>query len=608
MQLKNSRYLSKYLRVFILILSGIILIGGLVFIYSKSHTFSATSQAEIRRDLRTLESLDSQWGLDIWKAKDSYETFYPEGDSPLEKILKLKTEIDKDFGKLNNKNLLNVSLKMNGIIEEKKEIIKGFNAQIFLLKNSLSYISTESAVLDKLIWESLSKKELTKDACIKVFELDDLNKRLLSDSLKFSVSKSEKSKYELLSILKNLRDVHDGLNDLNGKNPIIQNLLDQIDIVTMHAETIIEQIVVERTLMEKISHFNLRDNTNDLDELLGNEYSAQIAIQSNYQKLLFAYAFFLVMLVIYAGFKVFKSLAEVKVANSSLEAKVQERTKEAVDALDLLKESQIQLVQAEKMSSVGQMVAGVSHEINTPLGYVKGNLQTISSRFPYIDELLDEVQKLVILNRASPDSTVRDQCSIVGYALTQIIDNEIMPELKSITSDSLDGILKISEIVIGLKNFSRIDRAQNTEFDIHEGIESTLKIATNVVRDKKIVKDFKRDLPHVFCAPSSINQVILNLISNAAQATDKDGVITISTFERNKNVCVSITDNGAGMSQTVMSKIFEPFYTTKPVGEGTGLGLSICQKIIQEHKGTLTVDSKEGEWTKLTIELPITNS
>lgn len=600
MQLKNS----NYLRGALLVSLGIVLVGGLVFIYSKSHTFSAADQVEIRRDLRTLESLDSQWGLDIWKAKDSYETSYKEGGSPLEKIVALKSELDEDFSKMNNKNLLNMSLKINDIIDEKKEVIKSFNAQIFLLKNSLSYISTESAALDKNIWSDLIEKKSDKKAQREILALDGLNKRLLSESLKFSVSKSEKSKSDLLSILKDLRKAQD--DSLGGSsNAFSHALFDQIDIVAMHAETIVEQIDAERILMAKISRLNLRDHTNALDELLASEYSAQIAIQSNYQKLLFAYAFFLVLMVVYAGFRVFKSLTEVRLANSSLETKVQERTKDAVDALALLKESQVQLIQAEKMSSVGQMVAGVSHEINTPIGYVKGNLQTIQSRLPYLNELVDEVPKLIALTRSNPDPLVRNQCTIVEYAASQIIENEIMPELKDITSDSLDGILKISEIVIGLKNFSRIDRAQNTEFDVHEGIESTLKIATNVVRNKQIVKNFNKGIHHVFCAPSSINQVLLNLISNAAQATGDDGVITISTFESDSNVCISIADNGTGMSQTVMSKIFEPFYTTKPVGEGTGLGLSICQKIIQDHKGTLTVESKEGAWTKFTIELPI---
>jgi signal transduction histidine kinase len=169
--------------------------------------------------------------------------------------------------------------------------------------------------------------------------------------------------------------------------------------------------------------------------------------------------------------------------------------------------------------------------------------------------------------------------------------------------DGLYGIDQISEIVLNLKNFSRLDRAKTARFDLNEGLESTLVIAKNLVKTKTIRRELSPNA-HITGSPSQINQVFLNLVSNAAQATGDDGVITLRTAVQGSNVRVEVEDNGSGIPADVLPKIFDPFFTTKKVGEGTGLGLSIAYKIIAEHGGRIEVDSVVGRGTRFIITLP----
>jgi signal transduction histidine kinase len=178
--------------------------------------------------------------------------------------------------------------------------------------------------------------------------------------------------------------------------------------------------------------------------------------------------------------------------------------------------------------------------------------------------------------------------------------------LKELTQDGLHGIDEISEIILNLKNFSRLDRSKLQHFNLNEGIESTLVIARNMVKHKTLHRQL-RDIPLVECSPSQINQVFLNLVTNAAQATDDStGEITIATgMAANGQVRVDISDNGHGIPESILAKIFDPFFTTKEVGQGTGLGLSIAYKIVQEHGGRIDVTSKVGKGTTFTVFLPV---
>jgi len=263
---------------------------------------------------------------------------------------------------------------------------------------------------------------------------------------------------------------------------------------------------------------------------------------------------------------------ELQDTNSNLEQIVNKRTQALSKALDDLKMQQGQLIQSEKMASLGQMVAGVAHEINTPLGYASSNVEIIRE-------------------------------SLQGMG--QEVDAESLEEFDVLLADVEYGLNQISELVMSLKDFSRVDRSQSQLFDLNAGIDTALKICNNQLKDGVSVERNFAELPEISCAPSQLNQVFLNLINNAAQAMDGQGLIQIATRQVDGDVEVAIRDNGSGMDEDTRAHIFEPFFTTKAVGKGTGLGLSIVFRIIEDHGGTIQVESELGKGTEFVVRLPI---
>jgi two-component system NtrC family sensor kinase len=299
---------------------------------------------------------------------------------------------------------------------------------------------------------------------------------------------------------------------------------------------------------------------------------------------------------------------ELRDANERLEARVAERTRELSEALKRLKESEAMLIQTEKMSSLGQMVAGIAHEVNTPLAYVKSSLEAVKKRVPQLAELAgDSEQLLALLSAEAADETaLAAQFQRVRGHLEALRGRAALDELDKLVQDGVFGIAQISEIVGSLKDFSRLDRSKVASFDLHQGLDSTLRIAQQQVKDRQVRREFG-PIPKISCSPSQINQVFLNLIANAAQATAAgSGVITLRTGVRGStHVAVEVADNGHGIPPEVLPKIFDPFFTTKGVGKGTGLGLSICYKIVESHGGKLEVQSRPGAGTRFTVLLPL---
>jgi signal transduction histidine kinase len=299
---------------------------------------------------------------------------------------------------------------------------------------------------------------------------------------------------------------------------------------------------------------------------------------------------------------------KLREANDFLESRVEARTRELKGALEQLKEQEALLIQSEKMSSLGQMVAGVAHEVNTPLAYVKSSLEAVAGGMPKAGEALAQAERLVQLlqSEQTDEAQLAGQFAAVNGALRELRGSGRFQELDTLVKDGLYGIAQISELVNNLRNFARLDRSKVAEFDLNEGLQSALVIAKNHVK-KRTVKQVLGKIPKVSCAPSQINQVFLNLITNAAQATaDEGGVIGVRTFQPGPGqVAIEISDNGHGIPEDVLPKIFDPFFTTKEVGKGTGLGLSICYKIVESHGGRIDVQSKAGVGTRFTVTLPV---
>jgi signal transduction histidine kinase len=299
---------------------------------------------------------------------------------------------------------------------------------------------------------------------------------------------------------------------------------------------------------------------------------------------------------------------QLREANEFLEHRVDERTKELKAALQQLKEQEALLIQSEKMSSLGQMVAGVAHEVNTPLAYVKASLDTVHGRMPRVATALGEAEKLIAMLQSdqTDDAALSRQFTVASQALAEAHSGGAFPDLDRLVQDGLYGIGQISELVNNLRNFARLDRSKMAEFDLNEGLAAALSIAKHQLKKRTVNRQLGA-IPKVACAPSQINQVFLNLLTNAAQATPEEGgVITVRTFQPDRErVTVEVTDNGHGIPAEVLPKIFDPFFTTKDVGKGTGLGLSIVYKIVEQHGGKISVDSNVGVGTRFTVVLPL---
>ncbi len=293
-------------------------------------------------------------------------------------------------------------------------------------------------------------------------------------------------------------------------------------------------------------------------------------------------------------------LASYFLAEQQLAARLEQEHAELKALNDKLSMAQSQLLQSEKMAAIGQLAAGVAHEINNPVGFISSNLQTLQD---YATRLL----KLTAFYEKVISKTGNDTFLALQRDTQQRLQFDfVRQDLPELLSESIDGIERVSEIVKNLKAFSHVDNAQWQYANLVEGLENTLKIAANQLKYKvEIHRDFATDLPEVYCQPNQINQVFLNLLVNAAQAMAHKGHLYLRAWQQDQSVCVEVRDTGPGIAPEHMSRLFEPFFTTKPVGSGTGLGLSLSYSIVKKHQGEIEVRSTPGEGASFTIILPV---
>jgi len=308
-----------------------------------------------------------------------------------------------------------------------------------------------------------------------------------------------------------------------------------------------------------------------------------------------------------------KRTAQLAKAKEQLEADVERRRQtesellrrnsELTELNQRLSDAQAQLLQSEKMASVGQLAAGVAHEINNPIGYVHSNLGSLEK---YLTDLFEVLAAYEAAEPALAQSPAQ------AAALREIksgLDLDFLKEdIPSLMRESKEGISRVRKIVQDLKDFSRVDGNQHWEWtNLHRGIDSTLNIVANEIKYcAEVVKRYG-DIPEVECLPSQINQVFMNLLVNAAHAiSGSRGTITISTVTEDADyVRVDIADSGCGIPAENLKRIFDPFFTTKPIGKGTGLGLSLSYGIVQKHGGRLEVASTIGKGTTFSVILPV---
>ncbi len=283
------------------------------------------------------------------------------------------------------------------------------------------------------------------------------------------------------------------------------------------------------------------------------------------------------------------SLSEEKyrILSEQLEVKVQQQVSE-------IDQNHRQLYQAEKMASVGQLAAGVAHEINNPIGFVVSNLSTAQKHLKLFDEL-EEVKN----------------AGDVAHAFSQFWREKdmeyVMEDFNELLHDCLEGVTRVADIVKNLKDFSNIDHHEDAVMNLNNIVETTCAIAATELSKKARLVTTYAEIDKVQCQPAHISQALLNILLNAAAAIESDGVIEVSTSQTGTSIELCVKDNGCGMDEEIRKRACEPFFTTRQVGSGTGLGLSVCHDIINAHGGDLRIDSCPGKGTEVCVSLPVTH-
>jgi signal transduction histidine kinase len=293
-------------------------------------------------------------------------------------------------------------------------------------------------------------------------------------------------------------------------------------------------------------------------------------------------------------------LASYFQAEQALSARL-EQEHAALKALnDKLSMAQNQLLQSEKMAAIGQLAAGVAHEINNPIGFISSNLQTMQD---YGGRLL----KLVAFYEKIVGKMGTDTSRALQQDMQQRLQFDfVRQDLPELLTESVEGIDRVAAIVKNLKSFSHVDNAEWQYANLVDGLENTLKIAANQLKYKvEIHREYAADIPEVYCQPMQINQVFLNLLVNASQAMAQGGHLYLKVWPQDEHVHVEIRDTGTGIAPEHLSRLFEPFFTTKPVGSGTGLGLSLSYSIVKKHQGDIVVNSELGVGSSFTLVLPL---
>ncbi|HTT37818.1 MAG TPA: ATP-binding protein [Burkholderiales bacterium] len=591
--------LGRVLRIFL----ALVLVAILAFLYVMSEGGDLRRQTQIAAGFRTLREIDASWNRSVAAASADPLALEPRPRLRIERLVPVLDNLAAEAVPVANPTLKAGLEVLRKALLTKQKLVVQFDDANTQLRTALKDLLAQLATLRQ---SAAQLAETDVKLRPKLSAVDGQLAALNAELVRLYVQPDHGG-------AQTVAKTADALAESAGALP--EALRTPLSALPGPVRRLLEQETSVADLAQQILLQPTSPRVNSLSDAFDREFQTIADEKEQFRIYLVFYSAALLVFLGYVMWQLGKSYVKLnhvnealKSANETLEQRVQERTKELSQALTHVKESELMLIQTEKMSSLGRMVAGIAHEINTPLAYVKASLASVRERLPRLEGMAAQCRKLLgMLERGDvPDEELSAQFAQLSKLAAEVQAEAANGDLVRVTDDGLHGIEQIAEIVLNLKNFSRVDRSRLQRFNLNEGIESTLVIARNVVKHKTLRKQL-REIPLVECSPSQINQVLLNLITNAAQATDDvTGEICVSTsMAPDGQVRVDVSDNGRGIPDDILPKIFDPFFTTKDIGQGTGLGLSIAYKIVLEHSGRIEVKSKVWQGTTFSVFLPV---
>ena len=495
------------------------------------------------------------------------------------------------------------------LYEQTQRTLRRFKSQITDLSESYN---TKSKQIESLNQEILTRNQEIEDKSREI----EIQKKLFEEQMLRSKLQQEQMDANEIELANVLEEVEVKQQTLDSKIELIRNQEDEIS--TQRAEIENRNAILKEQEDEiQIQEKKIKEQVSQLSN-----FANTVARQKIFLYIVIAVCFLIGGLVffIYRSYKTKRDAnREIELKNRELQLRheevqhaneevlatneaLEEQKKELQFALENLKTTQSQLIDAEKMASVGVLTAGIAHELNNPINFVSGSVNPLRRDIKDLYTLLGKYDDIVSGKGFSEEFA---EVKILKDKMDYIF---VTQEITSLLEGIEDGANRSSQIVKGLRSFSRLDEEKCQVYDIHEGIESSLILLHNKIKDRITIHRDYGEFEDLECYPSKFNQVVMNILTNSIQAIEGKGDIHIQTVSSETGVKISIKDNGKGMTPEEKKHIFEPFYTTKDVGKGTGLGLSISFGIIEQHNGDIVVISEPGKGTEFIISLPKTQS
>ncbi|MCW7536944.1 ATP-binding protein [Aquabacterium sp. A7-Y] len=639
--------MTAWLRLLLTAVVLVLLAAGWTYLYTHSRTVSAERQNETLALLKDLKQIDTDWGADVLRSQAGINRSYDALAHPLQTLAALTARLDAAAAGWGDAALQQAVLEIKAAIDTKSELIDRFKAQNSLLKNSLHYLPTahldlqtamrakrdrgfsaghrllgalprEAAALERSAARQAGGGSDAETALATMRRRIDIQAReartanrqalamvqgenvmaqVVNDTLRYHAAPDVATAASLKAVVERLSA------DLPSYDDTLQ---EPIGNLVAHAEAVLNLRDREAEVLRQIAAVPVTARIDTLSNGLIARFDTELAQQGRYTRLLLLYSAAVLALVFgAAGFIAYRNATERR----RLAELVEHQTR-------ALKDHEVQLIHAQKMNALGEMVAGITHEVNTPLAAVKSGLQSTRELMGGIADVVHGAGELCArLRQPVPRDEVekRDRTAALAQSIHRLA--ELHGELASFRAlESLDELLDsgmrsvehISRVIANMLEFSRLDRSRLAPCRVEDAVESTLAMAAHFLGRSRVVKDFGNTRP-IRCDQAQINQVLLNLIRNAVQALPASGgTITVRTrMQTHTRLSLAVIDNGPGIAPELLPKIWQPFFTTKKEGAGTGLGLSTSKKIVEAHGGRIEVSTALGVGTSFTVLLPV---